>query len=292
MLQNLSHLRALQAFDEVAKHASLTKAADVLNVTHGAISRQIKILEQYVGMPLFHRRSTGMEMTQAGERLYHSTTQAFAELKHGVGDVKRLQLRPSINVSLSTSLALKWLVPELPAFQKDHPGISLRLDTNDALVDFDASDVDVALRFGIPPWPNLYYEKVVAEELIVVAAPDLVGDAALPLSTEAISNLPLLHDGFHDGWAAWAKQVGLHPEKIGTQNAKYVDSAVLLEAAIDRQGVALTRHFLASRDLKLGRLVRLDQSAVPLDRSLYFVCRHEDHDRKAVKLFKAWLLSA
>ena len=291
MIENLKHLRALQAFDETATHSSLSKAAGVLNVTHGAISRQIKQLELHLGVILFHRRPNGVEPTKAGERLHQSTRQAFSVLQLGVLDVKRLHHRHSITVSLSTSLALKWLVPHLPSFHQQNPGIALLLDTNDMFAEFDTSEVDVALRFGEPNWEGLYHEKISTEELVVVAALALVGNVPLPMPAEAISKLPLLHDAFNVGWNNWAEQVGLVPEQVASQNTKYVDSAVLLEAAIDGQGAALARHLLAARDLELGRLVRLDQSSVPLDRGLYFVCRHGDQDRVTVRIFKKWLLS-
>lgn len=291
MAENLRHLRALQAFDETATHSSLTKAADALNVTHGAISRQIKLLELHLGVTLFHRRPNGVELTKAGERLHQSTRGAFSALQLGVTEVKRLHHRQSITVSLSTSLALKWLVPLLSSFQQDHPGIALLLDTNDAFADFDTTEVDVALRFGEPCWDGLYHEQIRQEELVVVAAPSLVDKTHLPMHAKDVAQLPLLHDAFNVGWESWAAQVGLSTDRINAQRIKYVDSAVLLEAAIDGQGVALARHLLAERDLKLGRLIRLDESIVPLDRGLYFVCRPGDQDRIAVRIFKKWLMS-
>jgi LysR family glycine cleavage system transcriptional activator len=291
MSENLRHLRALQAFDETATQSSLTKAADALNVTHGAISRQIKLLELHLGVTLFHRRPNGVELTKAGERLYQSTRGAFSALQLGVMDVKRLHHRQSITVSLSTSLALKWLVPLLGSFQQAHPGIALLLDTNDAFADFDTSEVDVALRFGKPGWDGLYHEQIRQEELVVVAAPSLVGKTRRPMRSEEVVDLPLLHDAFNVGWESWAEQTGLNADQINAQSIKYVDSAVLLEAAIDGQGVALARHLLAERDLKLGRLIRLDDSSVPLDRGLFFVCRRGDQERVTVRIFKKWLLS-
>ncbi len=291
MSGNLRHLRALQAFDETATHSSLSKAADALNVTHGAISRQIKLLEQHLGVTLFHRRPNGVELTQAGERLYQSTRGAFSALQLGVSEVKRLRHRQSITVSLSTSLALKWLVPQLSSFKREHPGIALLLDTNDAFADFDTSEVDVALRFGRPGWDRLFYEQIRHEELVVVAAPSLVGKIQLPMRAEDVVALPLLQDAFNVGWENWAAQVGLSADRINAQSIKYVDSAVLLEAAIDGQGVTLARHLLAANDLELGRLIRLDASCVPLERGLYFVCRSGDQERVTLRVFKKWLMS-
>ncbi len=291
MAENLRHLRALQAFDETATHSSVTRAADVLNVTHGAISRQIKLLELHLGVTLFHRRPNGVELTTAGKRLHQSTRGAFSALQLGVVEVKRLHHRQSITLSLSTSLALKWLVPLLSSFQQEHPGIALLLDTNDAFADFDTSEVDVALRFGKPAWEGLYHEQIRQEELIVVAAPSLVEKTPLPMRADDVADLPLLHDAFNVGWENWAAQVGLSADRINSQSIKYVDSAVLLEAAIDGQGVALARHLLAERDLERGRLIRLDKSRVPMDRGLYFVCRPGDQERVSVRIFKKWLMS-
>ena len=291
MVESLRHLRALQAFDETANHSSLSKAADALNVTHGAVSRQIKLLEQHLGVSLFHRQPNGVELTTAGERLHQSTRGAFSELRVGVRDVKRQKRRQSVTVSLSTSLALKWLVPMLPSFRQQHPGISLLLDTNDTFADFETSEVDVALRFGKPGWDGLHHELIKSEELIVVASPSLVNETELPMSAKKVLRLPLLHDAFNVGWDRWAEQMDAESQKVNSENIKYVDSAVLLEAAIDGQGVGLARHLLAARDLELGRLIRLDNSAVPLDRGLYFVCRPEDQERASVKVFKRWLVS-
>lgn len=291
MVEALRHLRALQAFDETATHSSLSKAADALNVTHGAISRQIKLLEQHLGVSLFHRNPNGVELTTAGERLHQSTRGAFSALKAGIRDVRRLEHRQSVAVSLSTSLALKWLVPMLPSFRQDYPGISLLLDTNDTFVDFETSEVDVALRFGEPGWNGLHHELIKSEELIVVASPSLVGETELPMSAKRVLRLPLMHDAFNLGWDEWAEQRGVDPQMVCSERIRYVDSAVLLEAAIDGQGVALARHLLAARDLELGRLIRLDDSAVHLDRGLYFVCRPGDQERASVRAFKKWLMS-
>ncbi|EBA16799.1 DNA-binding transcriptional dual regulator [Roseobacter sp. SK209-2-6] len=290
-MEKLRHLRALQAFDETARQSSLSKAADSLNVTHGAVSRQIKLLEEYLGATLFHRRPNGVELTKEGWRLYQSTQEAFTSLQKGVSDVKRQHQHQSLKVSLPNSVALKWLVPRLPLFQREHPGIALFLETDDGITDFDTSEVDVALRFGVPPWEGLYSEKITDEELVVVASPALVGEARLPMPAEDILQLPLLYDAFNAGWNKWAEQVGLNPDQVTSRNIEFFESAVLLEAAIDRQGVALARHLLAARDLDQGRLIRLDTSRVPLERGLHFVCRHGDQDRVAVRIFRKWLLS-
>lgn len=290
-MTEVRHLRALQAFDAAATHASLTKAAEVLGVTHGAVSRQIKQLEIYLGVHLLHRHAAGVETTDAGERLHRATRQAFSALRTGLRDVMRTQDRRSITISLSASLATKWLVPRLPAFRTQHPGISLFLDTNDALIDFDDSEVDVALRFGVPNWTKLHSERLTEEALVVVASPALVVSEMLPMAPAAIARLPLLHDQFDPAWDQWAAAVGLDRSKLAPADAKFRDSAVLIAAAIDGQGVALARQLLVKDDLEAGRIVRLDDTTVALERGLHFVCRIGDQHRAPLRALKSWLFS-
>ena len=290
-MKEVRHLRALQAFDAAATHSSLSKAAKALGVTHGAVSRQIKQLELYLGVHLLHRRPNGVEKTDAGEQLHRATRQAFAALQIGLRGVKRVRDGRSVTISLSASLATKWLVPRLPAFRAQYPGIALFLDTNDEVIDFDDSEVDVALRYGVPNWGDLHCERLVEEDSIVVAAPSLIAKVTLPMAPTAIARLPLLHDQFDPAWDKWADAVGLDRSKVAAADVKYRDSAVLITAAIDGQGVALARRLLVGDDLDAGRIVRLDATAILLDRALYFVCRTGDQDRVPIRSLRNWLFS-
>ncbi len=290
-MTEVRHLRALQAFDAAATHSSISRAAETLGVTHGAVSRQIKQLELYLGVALLHRRPNGVEKTDAGERLHRSTRQAFSALQIGMREVKRVRDRHAVTISLSASLATKWLVPKLPAFRAQHPGITLFLDTNDEVIDFDDSEVDVALRYGVPNWGALHRELMVDEDLIVVASPSLVANEKLPMTPAAIARLPLLHDQFNPAWDEWADTVGLDRSRVATADVKFGDSAVLITAAIDGQGVALARRLLVNDDLDAGRIVRLDATTISLDRALYFVCRAGDQDSATIRSLKNWLFS-
>lgn len=285
------HLRGLQAFDVAATCASLSKAANELGVTHGAISRQIKQLEDHLGVLLFHRRSNGVKTTEQGARLHEATQRAFMALREGIQDVKRLENTRSITISLSASLATKWLVSRLSTFREAHPGLSVFLDTNDEIIDLQSSQVDVALRYGTPNWGNLHCELLTREELIVVAAPRFAAGQTIPMKPVGISSLPLLSDEFDPAWERWAAGNALDPIRVATPAVRFADSAVLIAAAIDGQGVALARRLLVEDDLEAGRLVRLDQSVTTPDRALYFVCRSGDQDRMPVRQFRSWLLS-
>ena len=290
-MEPIRHLRALQAFDIAATTSNLSKAAKMLGVTHGAVSRQIKQLEQYFGLLLFYRRPNGVEKTSAGNQLHIATRQAFPMLEVGVQNVKSIRDHRSVTISLSISLAIKWLVPRLPEFRQKFPGIEVYLDTNDDVVDLDNSEVDIALRFGEPDLGGLHYEFLTEEELIVVASPTLVADKNLPMTPESIVRLPLLQDEFTPAWDKWAGLVGLDSSQLVSAKVNFMNSAVLVAAVIESQGVALVRRLLLDDDLKAGRLRRLDDTAVSLDSSLYFVCRNGDQDREPIRSLKNWLFS-
>jgi LysR family glycine cleavage system transcriptional activator len=290
-MEPVRHLRALQAFDAAATASSLSKAAKILGVTHGAVSRQIKQLEQYIGLTLLNRRPNGVEKTNAGDRLHIATRQAFSALEAGLLNVKRVRDNRSITISLSVSLAIKWLVPRLPDFREKFPDIAVYLDTNDDVIDLDNSEVDIALRFGVPDWGDLHYELLTEEELIVVASPSLVAGENFPISPKSIVRLPLLHDEFNPAWDKWAGLVDLESSQVSSAEVKFIDSAVLISAAIDGQGVALARRLLLNDDLIAGRIIRLDDTVILLNSSLYFVCRNGDHDSEPIRSVRNWLFS-
>ncbi len=283
----IRHLRALQAFDAAASRLNISKAADDLGVTHGAVSRQIKQLEQYLDVRLLRRLPGGVELTDAGSRLHLATQDSFATLQQGIGAIKRAKTRRSLTVSLSSSLAIKWLVPRLPEFRKRHPGISIRLDTDDQIIDFFDSEVDVALRYGGYPSSGLYCERLWKERLVVVAAPSLVAEG--PVAADTIIQLPLLHDQFHPHWDKWATQAGIRHPDVQAKSSAFPNSAVLIAAAIDGQGAILVRQILVADDLAAGRLAYLSDVSVEDENALCFVCRDGDQRSPPVSTLRSWL---
>ena len=273
-MPNVRHLRALQASDAAATWSSLSKAAQDLNVTHGAVSRQIKQLEQYLGVTLLRRLPGGVQLTGAGARLHLATQQASAALEQGIDATRRPPRRRSITISLSFWLAIKWLVPKLQDFRDRCPSLSVYLDTDDRYVDCADKDADAALRYGSDPGTALYAQRLRDERLIVVAAPSVA--SAAPIAPDAITKLPLLHDQFPPYWDTWANAGGLDAPNVQSRSSAFPDSAVLIAAAIDGQGAILVRHLLVADDVEAGRLVRLSDVSVQQDRGLYLVCRDGD----------------
>ncbi|MEM1198307.1 MAG: LysR substrate-binding domain-containing protein [Pseudomonadota bacterium] len=285
----LPSLNAVRAFEAVARHGSFSKAADELAVTHGAVSRQVRSLEQQLGVTLLHRTAKGAEATLPGETLARAASQALATLRAGVAEVTEREDAKTLSVSLATSLALKWLVPRLPDFRAAHPEISILLDTNDTVIDLRGSPIDVALRLGDGSWSGVHTELLARDELVAVASPNLVGTQPLPLSDQAVLQLPLVHDDYNPGWERWFQAAGLVGERDTLPGDRYRDTGVLIAAALDGQAAILVRRLLALDDLKAGRLVQLSGRSLGLDPALYFVCRKGEQTRPAVRIFHDWL---
>lgn len=288
----LPSLRAIQAFDAVARHGSFSRAAEELSVTHGAVSQQVRSLEDQLGTRLFRRTARGAELTDDGRLFFQYSREAFAALQSGVTELKRRTEINTISVSLPTSLALKLVVPRLPDFRSRHPDISVLLETNDRIIDFHERTTDVALRFGNGDWKGLHVSLLTNEQLVAAASPELVGDETLPLDAETLVSKPLLHDEYYSGWRRWFEAAGVEQVPEDLPGPHIGDTGVIIAAAIDRQGFILVRRLLAADDLAAGRLVQVNDLTLPLEKSLYFVCRMGDQDRPAVHAFKEWLSEA
>lgn len=285
----LPSLNAVRTFEAVARHGSFSKAADELAVTHGAVSRQVRSLEEQLGVVLLQRTAKGAETTLAGETLARAAGQALAALRSGVAALSEHEGSKTLSVSLATSLALKWLVPRLPEFRAQNPEISILLDTNDTIVDLRGSVIDVALRLGDGAWGGVHAELLARDELVAVGSPSLVREHPLPLSDQALLQMPLVHDDYNPAWERWFQAAGLSAEGETLPGDRYRDTGVLIAAALDGQATILVRRLLALDDLKAGRLVQLSARTLQLEPALYFVCRKGEQNRPAVRLFHDWL---
>ena len=290
-MSHVTHLRGLQIFNEVAKTLNLTHAAERLTVTQGAVSHQIRILEKSIGYQLVKRHASGVVLTDKGQRLFAATNPAFELLATGVTEVSRQVHKKSLTISLPTALATKWLVPRLPRFKKLHQNLTLFLDTTDELVDFEKSEVDVAIRFAIPETGNYFSQKIRDETLIAVVSPRLVSKLGNEVSQLSIHAFPILEDAFDSKWETWARMSGQRESPALVPTVRYTDSAVMISAAIDGQGVALARRVMVEDDLAQGRLQMFDDTEVPLDRAMLFLCRHHERNEPRIAALRKWLLS-
>jgi LysR family glycine cleavage system transcriptional activator len=291
-------LAALRTFEVAARHRSFTKAAAELHVTQGAVSQQIKQLEASLGFPLFHRGARGLTLTEKGEDLAETAQSVFRRLFNKVEELKQTEVGGILTVSVSPSLAVKWLIPRLGRFHQRHPEVDLRIRPDPVLIDVlaESDTIDMAIRFGQGPFPGLAATPIMHETVFAVASPDLLTKGP-PLRRAAdLVHHTLLHSdstraevNSMANWEVWLAILnvsGVNP-KLGPT---FPSSYMLLEAAIHGQGVALTWAALADDDLRAGRLVRLFDRALEGSMS-YFALTTEAAARKAKVIdFRNWLV--
>ncbi len=289
MSRRLPPLNALRAFEAAARHLSFTRAADELNVTQAAVSHQIKLLEDRLGIPVFRRLNRALMLTDAGQALFPSVGEALDILAAAVDRLHRHDRTGELTVSTMDSFAATWLVPRLGRFRKIHPDIDVRITTSDHSVDFDRENVDVAIRYGPGDWENLYVKRLMTEELFPVCAPSLLQNGPAIETPADLKNHTLLHDNMRVDWRMWlmaAGETGIDAER----GPGYEHSNLVLLAAEQGDGVALARSVLVDRALVSGRLVKPFNLSLPTNYAYYMVCPHASLDRPKVKAFGEWIL--
>ncbi|MDK4718620.1 transcriptional regulator GcvA [Rhizobium sp. CNPSo 3968] len=290
MPRQLPPLTTLPAFDAAARHLSFTKAAVELNVTHGAISRAIRNLEERLGTLLFGRGTRSVRLTPAGiayaaeigaalDRIGIATNAATAPKSSGV-----------LNVSTSDGFAGRWLVPRLHRFHRANRDIDVRLSTSGGFADFLRDGIDIAIRYGEGDYDGVVSEMLAEEDVSPVCSPELL-EGEHPLRSPAdLRYHRLIHDNFRIDWTTWLKAAGL--DDINPDNGVRFDSAAYaVEAAVQGEGVLLGRSALISNDLAAGRLVRPFDLALKSRWNYYVVYPEGAMRLKKVRSFRDWLFS-
>jgi LysR family glycine cleavage system transcriptional activator len=291
-VRKLPPLNALRAFEAAGRHLSFSKAADELSVTPGAISQQMRILESWLGTPLFTRDPKGLQLTDAGHAALPHMRDGFDRLAAGTRLMQKGTGPSKVTVSVAPSFASKWLVPRLDHFQERHPEIDIYVHADMEVVDFGAADVDVAVRFGRGGYEGLVTERLMGESIVPVCHPDLTrGQRALRSPADLASHTLIHDDSDKDGvltWAMWLRAAGVEAE--GSQRGpRFNQSSLAIEAAVAGKGVVLARYALAVADLEAARLVIPFAHETPTDFAYWLVYPEAKSVLPEVRAFTAWL---
>ncbi len=289
-MARLPSLNALRAFEAGARHLSFTKAAEELNVTQAAISHQVKALEADLGVALFRRFTRRLELTPAGRRLLPPLGEAFGRIGGAVEELRRGDAARPLTVSLLPGFAGKWLVPRLSRFHAAHPEIDLRLHHTADVADFERDEADLAVRWGGGGWRGVESEFLKLEIMTPVCSPRLLEGEKPLRRPEDLRHHTLLHDYDHDYWGAWLNAMGIEGVEV-RRGPVFDDENVVVEAAIDGQGVALGDIHLLDRDLASGRLVQPFDLSLPSDYAYYIVYPPGALERPKVRAFRDFLLA-
>ena len=290
MRRSLPSLNALRSFDAAARHQSFTRAAEELCVTQGAVSHQVKALEAALGVKLFSRERTGLVITSAGRDYLAVVRDAFDRIALGTEQLTERQRSGPLAVSTSPDFAAKWLVHRLGRFAAAHPEIELNVSATMHHVDFASEEVDLAIRHGAGNWPGLDAVNLCPEELFPVCSPALLRRHGGIRRPQDVLRFPLLHLNDRRDWSKWL-------EAAGTSGARPLPGPVLnhasmlIDAAIEGQGVALARTTLAATDLLNDRLARPFSVAIPLSNTFWIICPKATRNLPKLIAFREWLLA-
>jgi LysR family glycine cleavage system transcriptional activator len=289
----LPSLNGLRAFEAAARHLSFTRAAAELNVTQTAISHTIHRLEEQLGVQLFIRRNRALLLTREAQSYVPAVRAAFEDLRQATARLQRPERDGVLTVSTTASLAAKWLVSRVAAFQEANPAIEVRMTTSAHLVDFQREAVDMAVRYGRGVWPGLRAQWLMAEDIFPVCSPALL-TAPHPLRTPAdLADHTLLHaTASREDWQLWLTAAGLPVELAKRRGLSFDQTFMAIQAAMDGLGVALGRTPFVEADIAAGRLVVPFDVVLPADAGFYVVAPEETVDTPKIALFRAWLLGS
>ena len=295
MSRRIYPLNALRAYEASARHLSFVKASDELSVTPAAVSHQVKKLEEYLGLPLFWRRSRGLLLTEPGQLLLTELRDVFLRLDKAMERVIDSDSRGTITLSVAPTFAVMWLIPRLQKFYALHPDIDVRISTSLGLVDFQRDDFDAAIRLGKGDWFGLETIKLFDETVAAMCSPSLLEGPDALKSPADLSKHVLLHNHSMDydpdapTWKKWLEAAGAS-EVDASRGTHFSLPDHGLQASIDGAGVVLGWRALAAPDIAAGRVVEPFDLVLPLGSSFYLAYPEAHAPRPNITAFRDWLL--
>jgi LysR family glycine cleavage system transcriptional activator len=285
-------LNALRTFEAAARRGSFLKAAEELNVTPGAVSRQIKALEAELAIRLFERFNRAVRLTAAGQALADRVFQGLTSIQAGVAEAQGARAGP-LAVSVMHSLAARWLVPRLHVFQERHPDTQVMVAASDLPADLVRDRIDLAIRYGVGPYPGHAVTRLIATRMFPVCSPRLLEAQSLAhprdlARTLLLADVNILPD--ETSWTDWLEAAGA-PEVDATRGLQFSNTYLAVEAALAGRGVALAQEAMVVDELRSGRLVRPFDIAVSSRYSHWILTLPEKAELPAIRRFRAWLIA-
>ncbi|HEX7342355.1 MAG TPA: LysR substrate-binding domain-containing protein [Rhodanobacteraceae bacterium] len=285
-------LNALRVFALVCEHGGVRAAARELGIAHSSVSRHLAELEDWLGVPLANEHGTGRRgwvPTPQGQALGKAVWAGLQDIEAATRSIREMRSSFSVTISTAPSFAARWLLPRLPALERAYPRIELSVLVNQQVEDLHSGGIDLAVRMGPGPWPELNGEPLMDDALYPVMSPEFWKSAGSPARPQALASLRLLHDRDpFAGWEQWRRRFG--PAALNLQRGpRFASSDLLLRAAQQGQGVALARHRMVASDVAAGLLIRpFGEREVRIENA-YWVVRPKGTPRHAVMLVMAWL---
>ena len=283
-------LNALRTFEVAAKHRSFTRAGEELGVTQVAVSRQVKLLEEYLGVQLFVRGHRSIKLTVAGENLHIPLSSALQDI-YGIVDSVNLRGRHDlVSVQVYTSFAQLWLLPRIKGFNRQFPKIEVRISASATPPDFEKQSIDAQIQSGTGHFPGCVADRLAPIDLVPICTPEFARRNDLT-SLEDLAGVPLLRSmARYEDWERWLESCD-QPVSSFTRYIQFENSAITYHAALEGLGVAMGVRVLARRLIDNGQLIVPFDLPLSTGESYYFVRPASGPSSSSTNRFREWLLS-
>lgn len=282
-------LAAIRVFETVARHGNFSRAAAELNMTQSAVSYQIKLLESFVGAPLFVRQARGVVLTEKGETIAPTVQRALGDLAQSFRLVRE-ESNSVLVISTMQTIAGIWLAPRLGGFQLLHPEFALRIDISDQRVDLDNDGVDVVIRSGKGNWPGLTSHFLLSQTFTPVCSPHYIAREGRPASPSDLPNHVLI-DRDDVWWPIWFETAGLDRNATITRTSIDVDTQQMAAIlAVSGSGIALVSPAFVKDDLSSGRLIQLFDVMAKSGSNYYLAYSEARRNTPKIRAFREWIL--
>lgn len=294
MARRIPPLNPLRVFEVVARTENLTAAAEELHVTQSAVSRQIGVLETYLGVELFRRERHGVVLTRLGRAYGERIIPAFGEISAATEQLVKGTSQGALRVRTYTTFAAKWLIPRLPAFRQLHPNIEVRISNAVPDVDFDRDPVDVAIQFGDGGWPRTQADLLFHDEIEPICSPGyLEKHLDQDKRTESLLRDRLLVSHYRrTDWDDWLNATDMMRHAASAERMSFGTSVLTWQAAINGLGIAIGQNALLTEEFSSGQLIRPFARPVRREKAYYLVRPEMQRESRKVGLFRDWLLDA
>lgn len=287
-LRRLPNLAALRAFEAAARHENFSRAAEEIHVTHGAISHQVRGLEEELGVALFVRRGKRLAITPEGRYFADAVAKSLLDIAHAAQAIQASARQKRVTISAMPSFASRWLAHRLGKFIDLHPDIEVILQSSGQLVDLTREPIDIGIRFGSGNYPGLIVDKLMGDYYYPVVSPHYNG-GRLPATPQDLEKCALLR-AEEEPWLPWFRLAGVDlPEPTG--GLQIEDSSMMMRAVAAGDGVALSRHVIALQEIASGEVVRLFDVSLKCPSSYYVACTPAALLKPEVRAFRTWLFA-
>ncbi len=293
-MRKLPPLNSLRAFDAVARNGSLSKAATEMNVSPSAVSQQVSILEDWMGIKFLFRSSNKTALTPDGIRFSNQVNQLFDKLEEEVFRTRTVPNDSEIRLSILPSLASRWLISRLPNYSALHPGHRVMVEASFNLIDFDQEDLTVAIRSGTGSYSGCQSTKLFSEYVTPVCSPDYWEAKNVSLAELGTRTLLADHtfgkEGTNLNWSTWISREDIKPSASLEPSQTFTDSNLTIQAAVNGEGFMLGRSVLVSEEIKRGTLIEPFKRKQISDWSYYIAYPSKYHPpRNSLRSFITWL---